>query len=167
MPILSLVCFEVLASWATLRSRRLRRILSGSPKIIIRDGVIDQKVLGELRFSADDLMTALRGSGVFDVSEVQFAVVETTGSVSVYPKYASRPVTNVPEQDRGDPPDVLISDGKLIPHGLAASGLDRAWIDRVLSRQQLKIRDVFLLAARGQQDYCLIRKEEGGCHGSG
>ena len=129
--------------------------------------MIDQKVLGELRFSADDLMTALRGSGVFDVSEVQFAVVETTGSVSVYPKYASRPVTNVPEQDRGDPPDVLISDGKLIPHGLAASGLDRAWIDRVLSRQQLKIRDVFLLAARGQQDYCLIRKEEGGCHGSG
>ena len=167
VPILSLVCFEVLASWATLRSRRLRRILSGSPKIIIRDGVIDQKVLGELRFSADDLMTALRGSGVFDVSEVQFAVVETTGSVSVYPEYASRPVTNVPEQDRGDPPDVLISDGKLIPHGLAASGLDRAWIDRVLSRQQLKIRDVFLLAARGQQDYCLIRKEEGGCHGSG
>ena len=167
IPILSLVCFEVLASWGTRRSRRLRRILSGSPKIIIRDGVIDQKVLEELRFSADDLMTALRGSGVFDVTEVQFAIVETTGSVSVYPKHANRPVTNVPEQDTGDPPDVLISDGKLIPHGLAASGLDRAWIQRVLNRRQLKIQDVFLLAARGQQDYCLIEKEGNGCHGSG
>lgn len=167
IPILSLVCFEVLASWGTLRSRRLRRILSGSPKIIIRDGVIDQKVLEELRFSADDLMTALRGSGVFDVTEVQFAIVETTGSVSVYPKHANRPVTNVPEQDTGDPPDVLISDGKLIPHGLAASGLDRAWIQRVLNRRKLRIQDVFLLAARGQQDYCLIEKEGNGCHGSG
>ena len=145
----------------------LRRTLSGSPKIIIRDGIIDQKVLEELRFSADDLMTALRGSGVFDVTEVQFAIVETTGSVSVYPKHANRPVTNVPEQDTGDPPDVLISDGKLIPHGLAASGLDRAWIQRVLNRRQLKIQDVFLLAARGQQDYCLIEKEGNGCHGSG
>ena len=167
LPILALMCFEVLTSYFCLKSARLRRILSGSPKIIIRDGVIDQKVLEELRFSADDLMTALRGSGVFDVTEVQFAIVETTGSVSVYPKHANRPVTNVPEQDTGDPPDVLISDGKLIPHGLAASGLDRAWIQRVLNRRQLKIQDVFLLAARGQQDYCLIEKEGNGCHGSG
>ena len=86
LPILSMVCFEVIISWFSLKSRRLRRVICGSPKIIIRNGQIEQDTMRELRLSIDDLMTALRGNQVFSIEEVQFAIVETTGSVSVYLK---------------------------------------------------------------------------------
>ena len=65
-PILSLVCFEVITSWISLKFPFLRKLVSGSPKIIISEGHIDPEVLKELRFSADDLMTALRGKDIFD-----------------------------------------------------------------------------------------------------
>lgn len=163
VPILSLVCFEVLMSWGTLKWRRLRRIVSGSPKIIVRDGKIDQHVLRELRFSLDDLMTSLRGSGVFDVAEVQFAIVETTGSISVYPKFYARPMTNEDAGKHGtdeNPPDVIITDGVVIEHGLNAAGLSERWLERLLQKKQLRVQDVFLLTARSTSDYHLIRKEQ-------
>ena len=85
-PILALVCFEVMVSWINLRLPKLRRLISGSPKIIIRNGCIERDIMRELRFSVDDLLMALRGQEIFDLSEVQYAIVETTGSVSVMKK---------------------------------------------------------------------------------
>ncbi len=82
-PILSLVCFEVMVSWINLRLPELRRLISGSPKIIIRNGCIERDIMRELRFSVDDLLMALRSKDIFDIGEVQYAIVETTGSVSV------------------------------------------------------------------------------------
>ena len=162
VPILALVCFEVLLSWLALRQRKLRQILSGSPKIIVRGGEIDRGVLRELRISLDDLMAALRGNGIFDVSEVQFAVVETTGLISVYPKAAARAVTNGDlhgKPDTGDPPDLIITDGVLLKAGLSAAGLDEAWLHRYLKKQGLTCADVFLLTARSADDVFLIKKE--------
>ena len=86
LPILTLVCFEALMSWVTLKSLRMRRIISGRPKIVVRDGQIEQATMQDLRLSVDDLMTALRQQQVFDISQVQFAVMETTGTISVYLK---------------------------------------------------------------------------------
>ena len=86
LPILTLVCFEVVISWVTLKSLRMRRIISGRPKIIVRNGQIEQATMRDLRLSVDDLMTALRQQQVFDISQVQFAVMETTGTVSALPQ---------------------------------------------------------------------------------
>lgn len=82
-PILVLVCLEVLISWITLRFPGLRKLVSGSPKIIITNGEIDREALTELRLSEADVMSALRSQQVFDVKDVQQAVVETNGSISV------------------------------------------------------------------------------------
>ncbi len=82
-PIFVLVCLEVLISWVTLRFPKLRKFISGSPKIIITDGKIDRKALTDLRLSEADVMSALRSQQVFDIKEVQQAVVETNGSISV------------------------------------------------------------------------------------
>ena len=109
--------------------------MSGSPKVIIRDGTLDQKVMRELRFSVDDLMTAMRGNNIFDISDVQFAVVETNGSVSIYEKFAQRNVTNNDLNLTGtsmDPPVIIVSDGKLIQKGLEVSGLKKQWSCEVL-----------------------------------
>lgn len=82
-PILALVCFEVLMSWITLHFPAVRKIVSGRPKIVVRNGKPDDHALRELRLSMDDLNAALRSKDVFDIADVQYAIVETNGSISV------------------------------------------------------------------------------------
>ncbi|MFA5659078.1 MAG: YetF domain-containing protein, partial [Oscillospiraceae bacterium] len=68
IPILTIVCLDVFMSELSLKFKRIRKIVSGSPKIVVRDGIIDQKTLRDLRFSIDDLMESLRALNIFDVS---------------------------------------------------------------------------------------------------
>lgn len=82
-PIFVLVCLEVLISWVILRFPKMRRFISGSPKTIITNGTIDREALTELRLSEADVMSALRSQQVFDIKDVQKAVVETNGNISV------------------------------------------------------------------------------------
>lgn len=162
IPILSLVCFEVIMSWAALKSKSLRKVISGTPKIIIRDGVIDQQVLKDLRFSVDDLMSSLRGCNIFNISDVQFAIVETTGKLSVYERYSSRNVTNSDLDIKGssiNPPDIIVSDGVLVERGLKATGLGAGWLRKILTEKGVKIEEVFLLTADSTGEYNLIKKD--------
>ncbi|MDE6102538.1 MAG: DUF421 domain-containing protein, partial [Ruminococcus sp.] len=117
-PILALVCFEVIVSWFNLIFPKFRKMISGSPKIIIRNGKTDPAILRELRFSVDDLMMSLREKEVFDIEEVQFAIVETTGNISVMKKQ----MKDTPDREdlaikvkNYDPPQVIVSDGKIVP----------------------------------------------------
>lgn len=164
LPIVALVCFEVLTSFATLKWVPVRRMVSGSPKIIIRNGNVDQEMLRALRFSVDDLMTALRAGGVFSLEEVQFAVVETNGSVSVYQRSDDQPATKADvhaQKPSVDPPQVIAADGKLREHTLHALGLDKGWLDTVLRTADTKLSDVFLMTADSACRYHIVRKEEG------
>ena len=162
VPMLSLIAFEVLLSWGVLRRKKLRRLLSGSPQIIIRGGKIDQKTMESLRFTLDDLMTALRGNGIFDISEVQLAVVETNGSVSAYQKAPARPVTSgdlrLPVQT-DDPPEVLIADGCISEEGMQAAGYTPEKLHKLLKSKKLRDDEVFLLTVDGSGVKTLVRKE--------
>ncbi len=162
VTVLSLVCFEVLMSYGTLRSRRLRRLVSGSPQIIIREGCIDQQAMAALRLSLDDLMTALRSQGYFDAAEVQFAMVETNGAVSVYPKDAFQPVTRGDMKLQGgtaNPPEILISDGCISHAGMRAAGINREKLTALLKKCHVKQNEVFLLTLDDNGKEHLIRKE--------
>lgn len=160
-PMIALISFEVLLSWGVLRNKKLRRLLSGSPQIIVRNGSVDQKKLAELRFSLDDLMTAMRGNGIFDLREVQLAIVETNGKVSVYQKAANRPVTcgdlHLPVQD-APPPEVLIADGNLSREGIAAANCTPEKVQKMLKKQHCIAEDVFLMTGDGSGIAQLIRK---------
>lgn len=164
VPVLTLVSLDVLLSAAVLKSRRLRGIMSGNPRVIVRDGIIDQKELKNLRYTIDDLMEALRDYAIFDVREVQFAIVETTGKINVYQKYAARTVTakmlelNAPD---GNPPAVIISDGELIRDNLSHCGLSEEWVRHILRQNQVGLTQVFLMTADTGGEYHLVRKEAG------
>lgn len=164
LPILALVCFEVLSSWASLRFVGFRRLVSGSPKIIIREGNLDQEMLRSLRFSVDDLMTALRANGVFRITDVQFAIVETNGSVSVYQKQAVQPAekqdVHVRKQDN-DPPQVIAAEGKLRQKALAAAGKNESWLNAVLAKQNITVEDIYLMTADKDNSVYIIPKKEG------
>lgn len=162
LPILALVCFEIIVSRLCLGSKKLRKLISGSPKIIIRGGKIAQQTMRELRLTVDDLLMALRNQQIFNPEEVEFAIVETTGSISVYPKSAYRELT---QQDAGfktpdsDPPSVVISDGIIIEKALTAIGRDKQWLQKQLVGTGLTTDKVFLAMTDGESLSPLIAKE--------
>lgn len=162
-PILSLVCFEVIMSWLILNMPRLRKVISGSPKIIISNGKINRNVMRELRFSVDDLMTALRGRDIFDISEVQFAVVETTGSISVMKKpekdIPTRESMDIPAENI-DPPQVIVSDGEIIEFALKSLGFNEQFVKNVSGKAGIKTADIFIMTADGKGNCFIAPKKD-------
>ena len=162
-PILALVCFEVIVSWISLRFPGLRRLVSGSPKIIIRDGCIERDVMRELRFSVDDLLMALRNKDIFDLDEVQFAIVETTGSVSVMKKQSMETPARRDMGIKGecsDPPVLIIADGQFITQAMEALKLSRSIIEAVLGAHGLTADEVFIMTADSSGS-CFIADKHG------
>ncbi len=160
-PILALVCFEVIVSWLNLIFPKLRRVISGSPKIIIRNGKTDPATLRELRFSVDDLMMSLREKEVFDIEEVQFAIVETTGNISIMKKQ----MKDTPDrEDLGikvknyDPPQVIVSDGKILPQSLKSMGIADGTVEKILKEIKIKLSDVFIATVDTQGHFFIVDK---------
>lgn len=163
VPIFTLVCLDVIMSHLSLVSRKFRRIISGSPKIIISDGKIDQALMKKLRFSIDDLLESLRSVQVFDISEVQLAIVETTGKISVYEKQNKQSCTpedlGIQKQEQ-NPPQLVIEDGEIVENALNFLKLDKKWLDKTLKKEKCRAEDVFIMTADPQGEYTLIRKDK-------
>lgn len=163
-PILALACLEILLSAAALKSRGVRRLLVGRPRRIIRGGVIDQKELALLRWSLDDLTEQLRANGIFDLGDVCDAVVETNGTLSVYPKFSARPVTpdllQLAGEEWEEPPALVIYDGEVSLDALRECGADEKWLGDILKKHRTEASDIFLLLCDQKRRYTLIRKEK-------
>lgn len=163
IPILTLLCITMIISVLTMRSVRFRAIICGRPSIIVEDGKILQKEMKRNRFTVDELMEELRMKGVTDISTVKYAILETNGQISILPRAADLPVTasqmgiETPEPGL---PVVVINDGRVLDHNLAARGLNRAWLDRQLTAHKIKSAgDVFLLTVDGQNQVYLAAKD--------
>ena len=94
IPVFVLSGFEMLVSFIGMKSIKFRSVMQGNPVIVIRDGKLNAKKLKELRFTTDDLAEALRKKDIFDISEVQYAIVETDGTLSVLLKKENQPATD-------------------------------------------------------------------------
>ena len=163
IPITALVTLDVVMSNITLKSKSLRKIISGTPRIIIKDGVINQKEMHKLRYSIDDLMESLHEFNIFDVSEVQFAIVETTGKINVYQKFEYQNTTPKMLDVKGsdsNPPLVIISDGKLIKENIKILNIGKGYIDYILKENKVLCSQVFMLTVDDDGKYNLIKKEK-------
>lgn len=161
VPIVTLASLDVIMSWLGMKSRLVRRFTCGKPVIIINNGVLDQKSMRSIRFTIDDLSESLRSQGIFDISEVQFAVVETTGKLSVYQKYKYRGVTNEDmdlKKKDSDPPDIVISDGELVPEVMERLSVSSEWIDNTLRRERTSVKNVFMMTVSPDKKYSIILK---------
>lgn len=164
-PVLALVCFEVIMSWVTLKFPKVRCIVSGRPKIIISDGKLDREVMKSLRYSVDDLMTSLRGNDIFSLEEVQYAIVETTGSLSVMkkPEYDTPVRKDLNLTPKAvDPPQVIIADGKLLEKALETMNLTKYWLDRILKKKQIRVKDIFIMTADRTGKYYIVENNHTG-----
>jgi uncharacterized membrane protein YcaP (DUF421 family) len=161
IPILILAALDVLMSLLQFKSRGVRKLMCGKPAVIIRDGVIDQYKMKELRFTIDDLTESLRIQGIFNIDEVQYAVVETTGAVSVYQKYSDQPATNSSVNSIGEncnPPCSIIDSGKVIIEGLTEAKMTLSELQGVLKAENITLDKVFLMTAAPDGEYVIIRK---------
>lgn len=162
IPIITLLALELVISEISLRSIRFRAFLCGKPVIIINNGKINQKAMTQNRLTMDELNECLRRNDILDVSQVKFAVLETSGQLStfLFPKYA--PLT---AGDAGKKPQELefpitvIDDGRVMEENLSVLGFDIAWLREQLFRAQTAQDEVFLLTATKSGRTHLVKKE--------
>lgn len=148
IPIFTLVLIELTFSFMSLKSKKARRILAGRPSIVIKNGKINRNEMRKLRFNLDDLLEELYIKGIMNVSDVEMAVIDTNGVLSVLQKSNKRPVT--PEDLNLNPPQekwpfVFISDGRLISENLKKSGVSEKELKKMLHQQNINdYKEVFL-----------------------
>lgn len=148
VPILTLIIAETTFSFLTLKSRRMRKILSGAPTILIEKGQILERELERLRYNIDDLMEELRTSGYASILDIEYAIIESNGNLSVIPKSNKRPVT--PEDLEISPryegiPFLLIADGTVNQKSIECAGVTVEWLLEKLNEYDIHdIADVFI-----------------------
>lgn len=131
-----------------LKSPFLRKVIEGVPEIVIQNGKINIDVLKKNKLSMDDLLMMLRSKDVFEVEDVEFAVLEQNGKLSVLLKSRKLPLTpedmNMPTQYKGLPTN-LIEDGRLNPEALKSVNLSKACLEHHLRKKNITdISDIFL-----------------------
>ncbi|SEC28412.1 DUF421 domain-containing protein [Paenibacillus sp. GP183] len=160
--ILSLLFFGVISyavSVAALKNRKWRKWISGSPTVLIEGGKILEDNMRKIRYNLDSLNQALREKNIFDVEEVEYAVLEDNGKVSVKKKDEYEFVTKKDLKLRLDSaltfPVELIMDGKIIQENLAKSGLSMEKLQKELSKRNKAVSDVFYLV-KGTQNQLIF-----------
>ena len=135
LPVITLFCFELLVSGIITKSPRAKELLCGRPSFLIIRGTICQKEMERNRFSLDELAEELRAQSVTDISQVEYAVLETSGKLSVILFPNERPATAGQMQvqtDDGGYPVILISYGRLRSANLKIVSKDERWLQKQL-----------------------------------
>lgn len=148
IPVLVLVAFEILISVISLKSVKFRSLMQGNSLLIIRNGVLDQKQIKRLRYTVDDILEALRQKDIFDISKVQYAVVETNGELTVMlkPEYeaVTRQDLGIKAEDSGIP-CVVIADGKIIQSDFKDCGMSMEKLETVMRKNKITAEDTLLM----------------------
>ena len=162
VPILTVLGTELLLSGACMRWVKFRRILCGKPVILIDNGQILRENLRNTRITLDELTEMLRQKDMLRPDQVQFAILETNGNLSVFPYPKFRPANAMTVGITPKPqflPYTIIADGYLYEENLALSGLDEAWLKKTLAHYCCRQEDVLLLMADGGGKTIFQRKE--------
>ena len=163
VPILTVLALELILSFLSLRSIRIRKLLCGKPVILIEEGKLLQENLKAARVTLDELTELLREQGILRLNTVKYAILETNGQVSAILYGKDRPPTCgecriVPQEDLL--PWTIISDGRLLRANLRLSGRDERWLAKELHRLRRDIPDVMLMTVDRSGSVVLIPKED-------
>lgn len=147
IPIVTLFIMEELLSYLSLKSERLKGLISGKPSILIERGVIMEKELEHLRYNLNDLLEQLRLKNFSNIEDINYAILETSGQLSVIPKEDKKAVTlkdmNIKTQTQYMPVTVII-DGHIKSDNLHKIGLSNSWMANELKKNKIKsAKDVF------------------------
>lgn len=146
IPILILVGVQILVSYLTLKSDKLRNIIDGKPTIIIKNGKLNFTEMSKLRYSLDDLLTQLRLQGIKSIDKVRYAVLENNGKLSVF-------------NNDSDYPLPLILDGVIDYTTLKEIKKNYDWLINILRKRNIEIDEVFYAFYTNNKTF-IIKKNE-------
>lgn len=163
IPLILLVGFEILNSVIDMKSVRFRYFTEGKPITVIRNGQLDQRQLKKLRFTVNDVLSALRQKDIFNIEDVEYAIVETNGTLSALLKPEKRNSTpknyDKPEKDTGLPCAVII-DGKIIETNFEDCGVTLEEISGKIKHEKLEQKNILLMTVDRAKNYYIITKKE-------
>jgi uncharacterized membrane protein YcaP (DUF421 family) len=147
IPILTMLAAQIFISFVALKSTKAREIICGRPSILISAGKINEQVFRNELYTLNDLLEQLRSKDIYDIADVEYAILETNGQLSVVPKAAKRNVTpedlNLSVKYEAPAIDLII-DGQLITKNLKRTNLDKETLEMELNKIGInRIGDVF------------------------
>lgn len=163
IPILGLLVMHLIISFLNLKSMKIREILCGKPAILIYRGKIDEKVLKKERFTLNELQERLRGSNIVNLGDVEYAILETNGQVTVIQKPDKRTTTpkdfNIMPEYEGIPYDLVV-DGKVMYKNLKNIGRDYNWLKKEVNKFNMEPEEALIVTFDGRNQIFCQKKEK-------
>lgn len=156
-----LVILEILLSVLAMKNMTVRRLISGQSVIIIENGVIDQTAMKKVRMTILDLVELLRGENVFAIEDVAFAILEVNGDLNVLLKSHMQTLTPKDMDLKPKPatlPLPVVSDGRIIEDTLRNFQISRNEFNKLMEREKIKLKDIFLMTIDKDRKTTLIKK---------
>ena len=156
-----LVILEILLSVLAMKNMTVRRLISGQSVIIIENGVIDQTAMKKVRMTILDLVELLRGENVFAIEDVAFAILEVNGDLNVLLKSHMQTLTPKDMDLKPKPatlPLPVVSDGRIIEDTLRNSQISRNEFNKLMEREKIKLKDIFLMTIDKDRKTTSIKK---------
>ena len=133
-PIILLVLIQIISAKLSLNSSKVREVLDGKTSVIINRGKVDFKEMLKQRYNLDDLLSQLRGQGIKSIEEVDYAILETSGKLSIFKRNE--------DSSRSYPLPVIV-DGEVDEDVLIQIKKSRSWLDKRLKEEGYSLEDVF------------------------
>lgn len=163
VPILTLVALEVIGAYLLTKSNRLKRIFIGRPALIISKGRLDQAELERNRISIEELISQLRTKSIVSLDDVQYAILEQNGQLSVITKSSAQPVSprdmNIQVNEKGIA-HALVIDGAVNEDNLMLASKTKSWLEQKLRSRSCHIEDVFIFTVDDMGNEKLILRDK-------
>ena len=163
IPIITITFFEVSMSFLLTKVPGLKKLISASPSIVINKGKLNRRELSKNRISLDELLSELRQKNITDIEEVEYAIIEQNGKMTVIPKAKFSPPRaidlGITSKESGLC-HIIISDGHIDKYGLQRMKKTKKWLNALLQKHKVESKDVFLLTLDDSEKLTLIKRSD-------
>ena len=161
-PILLLLSLEVIISFVLMKSSKLKLFFTGRPSMVVYKGKLNQKELLKLRIGINELISELRLKNIGDIADVEYAILEENGKLSVFPTVEKSPLTPAhidlaPSESGIAHP--LVVDGEISDATLKLLKKDKTWLTKILKNQSLSVEEIFLMTIDDGEKTNVIKKD--------